>query len=170
MFTAVSLASLGGFYDAPSADKPFAAVKPSIWTSIAVHVSLITACLPALKRFLMDWAAGIPNELVGGTFELQYSSGSATRTAHASGLRNLGRSITRSHTRSRARSEQDTLYTSYVHGGKGERERTADDGDSRKGLTDGIWQTVDFQIDYREGLHLRNGSTDSNGKTRPRMT
>lgn len=133
---------------------------------MAVNTSLITACLPALKRFFMDWAAGIGNELVGGTFELQYSSGKATRSGQASGLRSFGRSVTRSHTTSRARPGQDATYSTYVHGGRGERERTTDDGDSKKGLTDGILQTVDYQIEFDENRHDQHSGLGSNGNTR----
>lgn len=157
IITAFSLVSLRNFYDAPVPDRPFEAVVPSIWCAVTLCVSLLTTCLPAVKAFFSDWAAGVTNAWLEGATE--YSSANATGgTRRSSALRSFGRSQPGSHTTSRPRPAPDTIYTSYCHDafasnayrGGGQRKEIVDDGDSKKGLTDAILQTVDYQIHYED--------------------
>lgn len=163
--TAVSLASLAGFYNAPAAERPFEATIPSIWTSVSINASLITTCLPAIKGVLMDWAAGVAVGLHRDLSSLEYTTGNTTGGARSSGVKSFGRSQPRSHATLRPRPEEDA-YTYYARGGRGDRDQGADDGDSKKGLTDGIVQTVDYRVDYEDGEALRKRSTSSDGRTR----
>ena len=70
-----ALACLSGFYDATITDRHYEAVIPSIWTSIALNMSIITACLPSIKHFLADWAAGVLNAAISEPVEQQLSTG-----------------------------------------------------------------------------------------------
>ncbi|KAK4905611.1 hypothetical protein LTR49_025122 [Elasticomyces elasticus] len=73
-FTAVSLNSLSGFYDADVTIRPAQAVNPSIWTSIALGLPIMTACLPHIQKPLADGAAGVIHPSPGEVDKLQSSS------------------------------------------------------------------------------------------------
>ena len=155
VFTALALSELANYYDAPTRDRPIEAVSPSVWTSIAMGVSLITACLPSIKRFLMDWAAGVSNNMVGDTSENMHTSTGKTRPAQASGLRSFTRSRI---TASKARPAEGTMNSSYAYGGSQERDPVHDDGDSKRGLTEGIMQTTDVHVQYEQDQRPNNRS------------
>lgn len=144
ILTALSLVSLTHYYSKPTADRPFALVNPSIWTSVTVSVSLITACLPSIKRFLKDWAAGATSAPMLDAFELQISSNNPTY-GRGSGLRSFVRSMPRS--KGTSKLEGSELNQSRT---RDDKIRSEDDAGSRRGLTDGIVQTVDFRIEYEE--------------------
>ncbi|KAK5169521.1 uncharacterized protein LTR77_005497 [Saxophila tyrrhenica] len=164
ILTAVALASYRAFYSAPTAERPFVVVKPSIWTSVVINMSVITACLPSIKRWLTDWAAGVANAGIMEPYELQHSSGhAASRSGRTSGLRSFGQSQHRSHTTS-AQGKTAQMDTGY--GRRIEQERVVDDGDSKKGLTDGILQTVDYHVEYEHDWdEQRDAQTDGRRRT-----
>lgn len=143
IFAAVTLAKLNDFYSSPTSSRPFEAVGPSIWTSVLINVSLITACLPSIKRWLTDWAAGVGNAGIMEPFEIQASSGNQnSRSGEPSGFRSFVRS--RNRTNNMSSKSQQMPYEDNAH----DQDLRQDDGDSKKGLTDGILQTVDYRVDY----------------------
>jgi len=154
IFTAVTIAKYADFYNAPTSLRPFKVVTPSIWTLVVINISLITACLPSIKRWLTDWAAGVANAGVREPWELQNSSGHGdSRSSPMSGLRSFAKSQVRSGNMSKSGKETPTMDVGYSphHYGQGRaegEERVVDDGDSKKGLTDGILQTVDYHVEY----------------------
>lgn len=109
-----------------------------------INVSLITACLPSIKRWLTDWAAGVGNAGILEPYELQASSGhQQSRTGEPSGgFRSFVRS--RNRTNNMSSKGRQTPFEDNMH----DNDRGQDDGDSKKGLTDGILQTVDYRVDY----------------------
>lgn len=145
--TAISLSSYSAFYSSSTRERSFTVVQPSVWTSIALNLSLTTACLPSIKRWLTDWAAGVANAGIMEPYELQHSSGhdNTSRSGYTSGLRSFGKSRSRSHDVSRPDKETPTMDIRY---GREHDPAVGDDGDSKKGLTDGILQTVDYHVEY----------------------
>lgn len=150
-------------------------MTPSVWTSVAVSLSLITACIPSIKRFLMDWAAGVSNNMVGDAYEWQHtSSGGKSRPAQASGLRSYTRSRMNVSSKSRGAGgtlvssdpQERTMYSSYAHGGMHERDAVVDDGDSKKGLTEGIIQTRDVHVQYEEEQNSSDGRPSAHFRRR----
>ena len=162
VFTAMSLVSLLSYYDQPTSRRPFAAATPSIYTSVLINVSLISACLPSIKRFLTDWAAGVTNAPMEA-FELANFSTDPTY-GNGSGLR----SFVRSQVRGKLTSRQDRTQELSHMQSRDEREYHAREGDteSKRGLTasDGILQTLDYRVEYEEDQHPWDGSTSSGGK------
>lgn len=150
IFIAINLAYQARFYEKPTPDRTFAAVMPSVWTSIALHLSLITACLPALKRFLLDFGAGVANGLMGEAFELQQghmtkqSQGHSfmrdSRPPHGARPHLFSRS-------SRSRVESNTRRSDGKSGGTADR-TSGELRASAEGSTDGILQTRDYQVRY----------------------
>ena len=156
----MSLVSLSDYYDKPTSSRPFAAATPSIYTSVVINVSLITACLPSIKRFLSDWAAGVTNAPMKA-FELATSSNNPTY-GQSSGVR----SFVRSQARGKLTSRQDRSQELSHMQSRDAREGNARKGDteSKRGLTDGIIQTVDYRVEYEEDQHPWDGSAGSGGK------
>lgn len=157
----MSLVSLSDYYDEPTSSRPFAAATPAIYTSVLINVSLITACLPSIKRFLSDWAAGVTNAPMEA-FE-QATSSNTPAYGSSSGLRSFVRSQTRGKLTSRHDRSQELSHMQSRDG----REHRARGGDteSTRGLQDGIiMQTVDYRVDYAEDQPQWDGSSGSHGK------
>lgn len=149
VFTALALASYANFYSSPTHSRPFEAVGPSVWSSVAMGLSLLTACIPSIKRFLMDWAAGVSNNMVGDTSEYDNTTSGGRRPPQGAGLRSFVQSrITASKSRG-GTLQESVMYNSYTRGTEGaEGAEIHDDGDSKKGLTQGIMQTTDVHVRY----------------------
>lgn len=148
IFTAVSIASLSNFYNEAVANRPSAAVRPSIWTSVAVNMSLITACVPSIKRLINDWKAGIVNAGITEPFELQNSI-DTIRGGRGISVRNFRKSQHRSDEWPSS-DRKASAYTKYAARAGDDQVRVGSDRDSETALTVGIVQTVDFRVDYHE--------------------
>ncbi|KAK3702142.1 hypothetical protein LTR37_015117 [Vermiconidia calcicola] len=146
IFTSVSIASLSTFYDKAVADRPSAAVRPSIWTSIAVNMSLVTACVPSIKRLISDWKAGVVNAGIMEPFEIQNSIDTAA-SGQGISARNFRKSQRRAHDW-RSSDRKESVYLKYAARAGDNEGRVGSDRDSETRLTDGILQTVDFRVDY----------------------
>lgn len=126
IMTLVSVATLSDFYDALTEDRPFHAITPLIWTSVALCLSIITACIPSIKRFLADWASGLSRAAINDSFEMDHTIG-------MSGSRNNGSVAWKQRL---TKSAQRSAGTS---------------SDSVKGLVDGvIVQTKGYHVEYEE--------------------
>ncbi|KAK0305592.1 hypothetical protein LTR01_006739 [Friedmanniomyces endolithicus] len=162
VLTAISLVKLGNFYNATLEDRPFEAVVPSIWTSLALNVSIITACLPSIKRFLTDWAVGVANAGIAETYELQNSSRS-----YGNGQPPTVRSYTSPHSRRRSEDRSQAVYdggATHEYRARRRRDdhsRVDNDAESERGLTDGILQTIDYRVEFEETQHRRECSEGS---------
>ncbi len=170
----VSIVTLAGFYHAPVEDRPFKAITPSIWTSVWLALSIITACIPSIKQFLADWAAGLARAAIGEDLDAEHDtvksrSGNNTRFAGSQrsghlasklGLSRSGRAAVTSTARSGGtRDDDDTPMQTY----KGQHNRSDDTSESMKGLTDGvIMHTTDYAVEYEDMEMVpldRDGST-----------
>lgn len=179
ILTAVSIFTLSKFYDASLLDRPYEAVTPSIWTSATLNISIITACIPSIKRFLADWAAGLSKAEINDAFELEHSagkshSGNATYAAGSGlgsklasklGMTSSSRAEITSVSHNRSR-DRDHHHGERSHGRRGgQQSPSGDTSDSVKGLTDGvIMHTIDYKVEY-EDAH-ENASTSSSGRER----
>jgi hypothetical protein len=127
-------------------------------------MSVITACVPSIKRFLADWAAGMSAATISDPFEFEHSAGKSGSQSDPQGS-NLGSKIasrfglgSKSHATSTSRSwAEGSRSAGPQHEAKihGRRVQTgsdeADTSDSVKGLTDGvIMHTIDYKVEYEE--------------------
>jgi hypothetical protein len=177
--------SLNDFYHSEPDDRPWHAVTPAVWTSAALNVSIVTACIPSIKRFLADWAAGLSKTQITEPFELEHSGAMATSpSTYAQGSRLGSKIATRLGLNSESRDE-----TSWTLSGRGERDnigmansgnihaRTGgrraqnfpeqDTSESVKGLTHGmILQTTDYSVEFEDTNNGENGhgSCSSRGR------
>lgn len=181
-------------YDASLADRPYQAITPSIWTTAALNLSIITACIPSIKRFLADWAAGLSKAEINDAFELEHSAGKShsggggnasyatgsglgSKLATKLGLSSSSRAEVTSISRSRDRDRDHAHDRSMIGRRTGQQSPSGDTSDSVKGLTDGvIMHTIDYKVEYEDGLGggggsagmQRNGSTSSSSGPRER--
>jgi len=178
--TVISIAALSEYYNAPLEDHPFAAVTPSIWTSVALSLSIITACIPSIKRFLADWAGGLSRAAINNSFELEHTvgrshsgnntfsqgSGQTHSLATKLGLSRLGRAEVTSTSRSHGNGKDSDVN---LHTQKPQRTRLEDTSDSVKGLIDGvIVQTMDYRVEYEDNeLTLLDGGGSTSSDREP---
>ena len=187
MFTAVSIVSYDDFYHSTPQDRPWHAVIPSAWTSCALNLSLVTACIPSIKRFLADWAAGLSAITISEPFELEHSAGKSglgssaqyatgsgvgSKIATRLGLSSTSKAEITSTVRSRNESDEDeTLKTNTARNrsrGAGTRQQpqqTDNTSESVKGLTDGvIMHSIDYRVEYEDqSQDNRDWSSRSSG-------
>ncbi|KAK2810927.1 hypothetical protein FQN50_002518 [Emmonsiellopsis sp. PD_5] len=75
IFTIVALATQTPYFDATPPDNTWLAVKPTIWAQATICLSLITTCLPSLKRVMADFQTGLMAGTVTEYFEFSISGG-----------------------------------------------------------------------------------------------
>lgn len=165
--TAASIVALDDFYHSTPQDRPWFAVVPSVWTSVAMNVSIVTACIPSIKRFLADWASGLSNVAISEPFELEHSAGKATmlgtyakgsgmgsKLATKLGLSSSSKAEITSNVRSIDRENEEAQQhvnnrTRGTATNKGQDSQ--DTSDSVKGLTDGvIMHSIDYRVEYED--------------------
>ncbi|KAJ9606421.1 hypothetical protein H2200_009382 [Cladophialophora chaetospira] len=168
IFTGVSIAAYDDFYNSSPQDRTWHAVIPSVWTSCALNLSIVTACIPSIKRFLADWAAGLSAITISEPFELEHSagktgggsntyalgSGMGSKIAKTLGLSSTSKAEITSTTRSRNDPDDDGTLGPHTA-----RNRTRATGgrqpdresESVKGLTDGvIMHSIDYRVEYED--------------------
>ena len=141
-----------------------------------LNLSIITACIPSVKRFLADIQSGLMGATISESYEMTHSSGKPQPqlgstgglglTSRLASRLGMGTSQQRSTLRSQNEKESDQSITpadewyggrSQAHTGK-TSEHVAET-ESVKGLTEHvIHQRIDYQVDYEERA---NGDSES---------
>ncbi|KIX04957.1 uncharacterized protein Z518_05829 [Rhinocladiella mackenziei CBS 650.93] len=182
ILTAITILSLDDFYHSTPQDRPWNAITPAIWTSVALNVSIVTACIPSIKRFLADWAAGLSGVVISEPFELEHSAGKTNPSGTYIGGSGMGSKIaTKLGLSSTSKAEITStrslgdmgnqgainLETRPRNGGR-KGQVSHDTSESVKGLTDGvIMHSIDYRVEF-EDQHPgnRNGSCSSSARDR----
>ncbi|KAK2732678.1 hypothetical protein FQN55_003957 [Onygenales sp. PD_40] len=81
IFTTVTLSTQNPYFDTTPPDNTWLAVKPTIWAQATICLSLITTCLPSLKRVMADFQTGLMAGTVTEYFEFSISGGGASCAA-----------------------------------------------------------------------------------------
>lgn len=89
IFTAILLSKTNPMFHSNAIDQPWQAVEPSIWTQSLISLSIVTACIPGLKRFLSDLQTGLMAGAITEFYELSVSGGAGR--SYASGTHESGR-------------------------------------------------------------------------------
>jgi len=174
IFTAASISVLPSFYNAAVLDRPSHAISLSVWTTVALNLSIMTACVPFIKRFLADWATGMSAATISDPFELEHSASKSGVHSHSQaygykesnlGSKNvsrlgLGGSRSRAevpsavHSRSGGGGTDEVQYGAVGHQRKARESPSADTSDSVKGLIDDvIMHTVEYKVEFEERAH-----------------
>lgn len=159
-----------------------------------LNISIITACIPSIKRFLADIQSGLMGVNISEPYELTHSGGKATQLRYGQGTglgskiatrlgMSAGKSQSNSAIRSRGEKDQrdvdleDMRYTrganlhpghvgnnARAHSNRNMRETS----ESVKGLTDDvIMQTIDYKVEYEDGnTEPSEGGRSSGGHER----
>jgi hypothetical protein len=85
--TILSLTTLKPSFHSWPSDIPWYGVAPTIWSQIMLNLSLITACIPSLKRFLANLQSGAMAVQVTEAFEMGISQKGYSGAEHSAGLR-----------------------------------------------------------------------------------
>lgn len=133
-----------------------------------MNLSIVTACIPSIKRFLADWAAGLSAITISEPFELEHSAG---KTGGGSGAYAMGSTMgSKIATRLGMSSTSKAEITSTIRSRNdreddgalrrdNDRNRSRGTGgrqpdgtsDSVKGLTDGvIMHSIDYRVEYED--------------------
>ena len=173
------------FYSSPP-DRPWYGVAPTIWSQIMLNLSLVTACIPNLKRFLTDLQSGTMAVQITQAFEMdisqkgsfgaQYSTGSTTglepKLAGKLGgggkveqhdLEGLNYSYDHvpRHGCENAQGRLNSNTNPFVPAGATSRS-TVERSESIRGLTGNIIQrTVDFRVEYESRVSEGSDSRPS---------
>jgi hypothetical protein len=142
-------------------------------------LSIITACVPSIKQFIANWAAGLAaaavNDEVPIEFTMKSRSGNNTGwqnsqrgTQLASKLgfsRNGNTEVTSTH--DGMRGDRDITPVSHRRQTPKDTQKRMDDtSDSVRGLTEGmIMQTKDYTVEY-DDVEMTNLEHDRDGSTR----
>lgn len=193
VITAISILALADFYNVSTRDRPFAAVTPLVWTTIALNLSIITACIPSIKRFLADWAAGVARGEIHHAYGFEDSMGHShhsgnnaylggsrlsNKLANRLGLGTGSVAETSVIDRSRNREKVDDhpgfglgvgMHEARISGRRANSTPSMDLSDSVKGPTDGvILHTIDYRVEYEDERTAieqeRYGSSSSSGR------
>ncbi|KEF54873.1 uncharacterized protein A1O9_09316 [Exophiala aquamarina CBS 119918] len=165
--TAASIVALDDFYHSAPQDRTWFAITPSVWTSVAMNVSIVTACIPSIKRFLADWASGLSNVAISEPFELEHSagksggfgsyapgSGMGSKIATRLGLSSTSKAQVTSHLQSVDSHHENNHSQLHANNNRGVSVKANDPNDasdSVKGLTDGvIMHSIDYRVEYEE--------------------
>ena len=151
-----------------------------------LNMSIITACIPSIKRFLADIQSGLAGVHISEPYELTHSGGKyvdygrgttfgskvATRLGMSQGQsRNtsVGRSYGEKDPRSLNNMDLESNMRSgnhnHIQGGRQDPRRgmgqVRETSESVKGLTDDvIMQTIDYKVEYEDG------NTEGSGPSR----
>ncbi|OAX85588.1 hypothetical protein ACJ72_00002 [Emergomyces africanus] len=80
LFTIFSITSQNQYFNSSPLDKTWHAVHPTIWAQATLSISIITACIPSLRRVMADLQTGLMAGRVTEFLELSISGGSNSAT------------------------------------------------------------------------------------------
>lgn len=161
-FVICQLVAWRTYYTSDPDERPWNAFAPSIWNQVVLGVSIITSCIPSIKRFLSEVQSGLMAVSISEQYEMTHSGGKGTHLRSTGGTAfDRSRSMSRPG-RSRLRSEEDDEpgYARATDGPYYSRARirgnVKDDHkgletESVEGLTrNAIHQRVDVDVDFEE--------------------
>jgi hypothetical protein len=149
-------------------------IMPVIWSQGALHTSIITACIPSIKRFFMNSQSGLMGVQITEQYEMTHASRkdmrSTTVSQHDDGLSHPTNRHVPSNTERRPPHDNDHHVKSEVYTGKEDMDRRtrirgglpkkqADETESMKGLTStAIHERREFTIEIADGESNRSYS------------
>jgi len=129
-----------------------------------LHVSIITACIPSIKRFLDDVQSGLMGATISEHYELTHTGGKSSQVQSGSGT-GLGSKLAsrlgvKSQSTSRAEksqmesSSQEETFGNVAYARQSRSKPQADESESVKGLAQNvIHQKIDYDIEYEDRGH-----------------
>jgi hypothetical protein len=134
-----------------------------------MNLSIITACIPSIKRFFADVQSGLMGVTISETYELTHSGGKPTQLQSGSGTgmgsrlasrfgisqnKSKGMSAPRSQLRENGGgsfTEAEIAYGNKARASRGTQQPRTAETESIKGLTQNvIHQKIDYDIEYEE--------------------
>ena len=152
------------YWNATPSDPTWHAVTSTLWSQAVINLSIITACIPCIKRFLADLSAGMMNVNISEPMELTMKNLSSSGGRDPTSTRNGGGFLRSKLFSARGRSQMDSHLSSHDHDAEKKHYSQAagfaqakqstnkvcvERSESMKGLTDGvIMQTIDYEVNF----------------------
>lgn len=128
---------------------------PAVWLQLVQSTSLVSHCIPPLRRVLANLQTGMMGGMVTDFFELSVSGGPSSHTGGTTASK-TGYQVGRRAGRSRRSKARNSLSAGFTRS-RLEVERK----DSQRNLRDdAIVQTIDYEVRYDGGQPART-SPDS---------
>ncbi|KAL5357145.1 hypothetical protein BJX96DRAFT_143967 [Aspergillus floccosus] len=151
--TIPGLLSLRPVFQATPPDPTWHALMPAIWLQLVLSTSIVSNCIPPLRRVLADLQTGMMAGAVTEFFEFSVSGGQSNNTGDRSGSRS-GSQVGLKKTRPRGSKSRNIFQrSSSLHG--------VDRRESQRNLReDVILQTIDYEVRY-DGIRRTRTSPSS---------
>jgi len=121
-------------------DITWANTVPTIWAQAAMNLSIVTACIPGLKRFLASLQSGMSTVAIPLSLELGSGNKQAFDSSRKTGRSNDG---------GRLETNRSNIST-ILRPNKSNGDRSSET-ESARGLTkDGVSDTKDFNLDIND--------------------
>lgn len=162
-FTIAGAVAMSHYWTSTPSDPTWDAVDGTLWTQGIINMSIITACIPCIKRFLADLSTGMMAVNIPEPLEMTMKNVSSSITSpnttgrgtpfRGSRLFSLSKNLSQT-TKSRNSISDDPEKPRRPHLVPSQSTRTATIGksESMDGLTEGvIMHTVDYEVNYEQG-------------------
>lgn len=161
-FAIVGAVAMSHYWGSSPPDPTWHAVNATLWTQAILNLSIITACIPCIKRFLADLSTGMMTVNIPEPLELTMKNPSSSITSpDTTGRGTPFRGSKLFSSRSRSQINKSRTSTSIeteksrrpqLVPSQSTRTTTIEKSESMDGLTDGvIMHTVDYEVNYEQG-------------------
>jgi hypothetical protein len=177
-FTVLSLVTLHTYYKSDPQDRTWHAVAPAIWTQAMLNTSIMTACIPSIKRFLTDIQSGLMAAGISEYYEHTHTGGKSgygtatyakgtslgSKLASRLGVSSVSKSPSNSALRSRVDKDSRGKYDMDLEDIRRDTKQPRETTESVKGLTDDvIMHTIDYRVEYEDNTEPSDGERSSRG-------
>lgn len=158
-FAIAAAVAMSKYWITSRSDPTWHNVEGALWTQAVINLSIITACIPCIKRFLADLSTGMMTVNISEPLEMTMknissSGGSPGTTTGGTGrVRSRLFSISRTRSQTHKSTPSTTIDEEKPHLVPSHNRRTATIGksESMDGLTDGvIMHTIDYEVNYEQ--------------------
>lgn len=154
------------YWQASPSDPTWQAVNGALWSQAVINLSIITACIPCIKRFLAELSTGMMTVNISEPMELTMKNVSSSGGGDPTSTRNGGGFLSSKLFSSRGKSQMNSQLSTTDHD-TGEKHRShattfaptnqstnkicVERSESMKGLTEGvIMQTIDYEVNFEQ--------------------
>lgn len=167
-FAVAAAVTSSKYWSLSQPDPTWYAVASTLWTQAVINLSIITACIPCIKRFLADLSTGMMSVNISEPLEMTMKNASisaATPNTTSNEKGRIGSRIFSSFSKNRSQTHKSSISTSFDSDKPQQSQGTAtgEKSESMKGLTDGvILQTIDYEVNYEQERSSGRWDGDSN--------
>lgn len=161
-FAVAAAVTSSKYWTSSNPDPTWYAETSTLWTQAVINLSIITACIPCIKRFLADLSTGMMSVNISEPLEMTMKNASISAGTPNTSSNGHGRFGSRllSFSKNRSHTYKTSISTSFTSEkprqpqlvpSQNRTTTTIEKSESMKGLTDGvIVQTIDYEVNYEQ--------------------